>query len=174
MSLNGGIEIREARKEDLAGIFQIYNYEILNSTATFDQIPKTVVEQEEFFNQHDKLIYPIFVAERKAEKKDSTEIVGWGRLRPWSSRPSYSITSDFSIYVDSGHKGSGIGKLLLDKLIQHARTVNIRTLIAVITDENQGSIRFHEKAGFETVGILKQVGLKFGRLLDVRFMQLNV
>ena len=87
-------------------------------------------------------------------------------------REAYKFTVEHSVYVHENFHGKGIGKLLLQELIALAQKQNLHTMIAVIDAENQGSVAFHEKFGFKTVGIIKESGYKFDRWLDSVFMQL--
>lgn len=156
--------IRQATLEDLAAITEIYNEAILNTVATFDTQPKTLEEQEIWFADHGPR-YPILVAER-----DSI-IVGWASLTKWSDRCAYSDTAEASLYIKEREQGKGIGRKLLEAIIREGQEAGLHTVIARIAEGNEASIHLLESMGFEHIGIMKEVGKKFGKLLDVRIMQ---
>jgi L-amino acid N-acyltransferase YncA len=156
--------IRPAEKKDIAAIAEIYNESVLNSTATFDTEPKTAEQQTEWFESHDEK-HPVISAEFQGE------IIGWASLSPWSDRPAYSKTAEISIYVKKEFRNRGYGKKLMDKLIEDGETAGLHTIIARIADGNEVSIKLHEEYGFKQIGIMKEVGEKFGKVIDVYLMQ---
>ena len=156
--------IRKANSEDLGAITAIYNEAILNTVATFDTESKIREEQKTWFENHGSK-NPILVAEQEEV------IVGWASLSKWSDRCAYSDTAELSLYVKAEHQGKGIGKKLLNAIIHDGKKVGLHSVIARITEGNKESIHLHETAGFFHIGIMKEVGLKFGKRLDVYFMQ---
>jgi len=156
--------IRRATSNDLGAITEIYNEAILKTVATFDTEPKTLEEQMVWFANHD-LKYPVLVAER------SRHVLGWASLSTWSDRCAYSDTAELSIYVGEAHRGKGIGRRLLEEIIQKGRKAGIHTVIARVSEGNEASIHLLESLGFEHIGVMREVGRKFGRLLDVHLMQ---
>ncbi|UCF69780.1 MAG: N-acetyltransferase [candidate division WOR-3 bacterium] len=159
------ISIRDATVDDLHAITEIYNEAIRKTIATFDTEPKTYDEQKTWLNEHGPK-NPIIIAE------DSGVIVGWASLSKWSDRCAYSDTAEISLYVREDHQAKGIGRKLLDAIVLAGRRAGLHTVIARIAEGNETSVHLHESAGFEHVGIMKEVGRKFGRLLDVHIMQL--
>jgi L-amino acid N-acyltransferase YncA len=158
-------EIRIASENDLSSITEIYNDAILNTTATFDTQPKSPSQQEEWFKKHiDK--YTIIVA------LEDDIIVGWASLSPWSGKCAYSNTADIAVYIKEGFRGKGIGKNLVKKLLQKAPESGLHTAIVKICSENEVSLNLFKKLGFENIGIMKEVGYKFGKVLDVHLMQI--
>jgi phosphinothricin acetyltransferase len=109
---------------------------------------------------------PVLVA---AEGADVVGFCSYGPFRAW---PGYIYTVEDSIYVAAGRRGKGIGSQLLAALIERARGQKLHAMIAGIEAENTVSIRLHQKHGFVAVGQLKEVGYKFGRWLDLAFLQL--
>ena len=99
-------------------------------------------------------------------------VVGFGYYSEFRFREAYRFTVEHSVYVANGFHGNGIGKLLMEKLIALAKVQKLHTMIAVIDAENQSSVEFHEKFGFETVGVIKESGFKFDRWLHSVIMQL--
>ena len=156
--------IRPAELSDVAAIAEIYNEAILTSTATFDTEPKTVEERTQWLHSHEAR-HPVLVAVFEGK------VVGWSSLTRWSDRPAYDVTAETSFYVRSAHRGRGIGRKLKDAIIREARRLGYHSLIARVTEGSRESIHLNESAGFVHVGTLKEVGKKFGRLLDVHIMQ---
>jgi phosphinothricin acetyltransferase len=162
------VTIRMAREEDLAGIHVIYNEQVLHGTASFDTEPRTPEAQLEWFRKWPSDRYPIIVAERQVR------IVGWGRLSPWSDRKAYNRTVENSVYVHRDCRGQGIGKLVLRELIVMARAARLGVIVARIAQGNPESLALHKAHGFEEIGVMRRVGEKFGRLLDVHMLELHL
>ena len=161
------MKIRPAHPADLPGILEIYNEAVLNTTATYDYEPRTLEHRVTWYEEHVKNNYPIFVAQDETER-----IVGWSALNPFHARMGYRFTTENSVYVAADMRGRGIGKLLMPPLIQGARDRGLHAILGAIDAENQISLRLHASFGFEKVAHLKQVGFKFGRWLDVVYMEL--
>ena len=102
---------------------------------------------------------------------DGEDVLGWGSLSPFRTKAAYRYTTENSVYVREDQRGNGIGRLLLARLVAVASENGFRTVIARIAGDNPVSVRLHERQGFETVGIEREVGHKFGRWLDVVVMQ---
>lgn len=162
------INIQKATLSDVNSILVIVNDAILNTTAIYDYDLRTCEEQREWFLLKEKNNFPVFVAEL------NNEIVGFGTYDSFRSKVGYRFTVEHSVYVKEGFAGKGIGKLLLEQLITTAKSENYHVMIGVIDATNENSIRFHEKFGFESIGILKEVGFKFNRWLDANLMQLKL
>lgn len=159
------LTIRRAELSDAAAIADIYNEAILTTTATFDTETKTEAERTLWLQSHDER-HPVLVAVVEGE------VVGWASLTKWSERRAYDDTAETSFYVRSSHRGRGIGRKLKQAIIDEARRLRFHTLIARVAEGSQESIHLNESAGFTHVGTLKEVGRKFGRILDVHIMQL--
>ena len=158
------VTIRKATLNDIKAITEIYNEAILNTTATFDTDIKTNKEQKKWFENHGKN-NPIIVAEYNGN------IVGWAALSKYSTRCAYSNTAEISLYVRNQNQGEGIGKKLMKSIIKKGEKTSLHAIIARITDGNEKSIHLHKLVGFEYIGTMKQVGYKFGKLLNVCLMQ---
>jgi phosphinothricin acetyltransferase len=156
--------IRLARPEDAPALAAIYNHAVLETTATFDTEPKDAAERTRWLAAHDAA-HPVTVAEVDGR------VVGWASLTRWSDRCAYDSTAETSFYVEPASQGRGIGRALLADLVERGRAAGLHALLARITTESQPSIRLHRALGFEPVGTMRQVGRKFGRLLDVEVMQ---
>ena len=158
------VTTRRAAVSDLEAITQIYNEAILTTTATFDMEPKSLAERKGWFESHDER-HPVLVAIVDGE------VVGWASLSQWSERRAYDDTAETSFYVRSTHRGRGIGRRLKEAIIEEARRLGFHTLIARIAEGSNESLHLNSSVGFVHVGTLKEVGRKFGRLLDVHIMQ---
>jgi phosphinothricin acetyltransferase len=159
------IEIRTATQEDQRAVLDIYNEAVTNTTATFDTDLRTYEKQLMWFAAHKKN-HPIIVAE--IEK----QIVGWASLSPWSDRCAYDTTVEVSVYVHKDFRAKGIGSKLLEWVTLEGKKVGNHTVLSRITQGNESSIHIHEKYGYRHVGVMKEVGFKFGKFLDVHMMQL--
>ena len=158
------VKIRKAKLKDLEGITKIYNEAIQKTVATFDTEIKSLQEQKIWVEDHGSK-NPIMVAEQ------NKIIVGWASLSKWSDRCAYSDTAEISLYVTEKYQGKGIGKKLMVSIINEGRKSGLHAIIARITQGNKLSIHLHEKFGFKHVGIMKEVGQKFGKRLDVYLME---
>lgn len=160
------IQIRPYQTEDTQAILDLINHQILHSTALYDYNIRTFEQQQTILEEKISKNFPVIVAELDGQ------VAGFGMYSEFRFREAYKFTVEHSVYVNEGFHGKGIGKLLLEELITLARKQKRHTMIAVIDAENQGSVAFHEKFGFKTVGIIKESGYKFDRWLDSVFMQL--
>ena len=160
------IAIRPYQTEDTQAILDIINYNILHSTALYDYNIRTYEQQKAILDDKLAKNFPVIVAEADGQ------VVGFGMYSEFRFREAYKFTVEHSVYVANDYHGKGIGNLLLAELITLAKVQKLHTMIAVIDAENQGSVSFHEKFGFKTVGIIKESGYKFNRWLHSVFMQL--
>jgi phosphinothricin acetyltransferase len=159
------ITIRRATLQDADAIAAIYNEAVQNSTATFDTESKTEEDRREWLESHDDR-HPVLVAECDGQ------IVGWASLSKWSDRPAYADTAESSFYVSEQHRGRGIGRALKVRMIEEARQAGLHTILARVAEGSAASLHLNEALGFERVGTMREVGLKFGRRLDVHLLQL--
>jgi L-amino acid N-acyltransferase len=164
-SSNLAIKLRPAMEPDLKAINDIYNYYVLESTCTYQEEPELLSDRQKWFHNHGQN-FPATVAEY------NEQIVGWSSLSPYHQRSAYRHTVENSIYVCHDRHRHGIGSLLLQDLIQKARALDYRAIIAGIDADQASSIALHAKYNFQHVGHLQQVGFKFGRWLDVIYMEL--
>jgi L-amino acid N-acyltransferase YncA len=160
-----GVSIRLVEPRDAEVLQAIYNREVLESTVTFDMVPRTLDEQRSWIAEHSGA-YPALVA----LDGDAT-VVGFGSLSPYRPRPAYAPTVEDSVYVHHEHRGQGHGRLLLEELVQRATDHGFHTVIARIVGHHDASIGLHARCGFEHAGTEREVGRKFGRWLDVVLMQ---
>jgi L-amino acid N-acyltransferase YncA len=160
------IKIRPYQISDAETIVGILNYYILNSTALYDYEVRTTEQQQAIFDDKIKKGFPVIVA------TIDDAVVGFGYYSEFRFREAYKFTVEHSVYVAPDEHGKGIGKIVLQNLINLAKQQKLHTMIAVIDAENESSINFHEQFGFETVGTIKESGFKFDRWLHSVFMQL--
>jgi L-amino acid N-acyltransferase YncA len=164
MTIAGEVRIRRAQAADVPAITDIYNEAILKTTATFDTEPKTIAERTKWLESHGER-HPILVA------IVDDQVVGWASLTSWSERPAYINTAETSFYVGSAHRGRGVGRRLKAAIIEEAFRLGFHTLIARVAEGSDASLHLNESAGFVYVGLLREVGFKFGKLLGVHIMQ---
>ncbi|MBL8862145.1 MAG: N-acetyltransferase [Planctomycetes bacterium] len=160
------VTIRLATPADVAGIFAIYDHEVLHGTATAQTVPFTPDEREAWFARHAPDLHPLVVA-----SEADGFVAGWAGLSPWSPRQAYRRAAESSVYVHRARHGRGIGRaLMVDLLARALRDTPVRLVIARPTEDNAASIRLHEALGFQTVGVLRNVMEKFGELRHVRIL----
>ena len=160
------ISIREAREADLPHLLAIYNQVILTTTSVYSYQPQTMEARKAWYADKLATGYPVFVAEEEGT------VIGFSSYGPFRAWPAYKYTIENSVYVTEGQRGKGIGKLLIQPLIQSAHSRGYHAIIAGIDSNNDSSIRLHASFGFIKVAHFKQVGYKFGRWLDLTFMEL--
>jgi phosphinothricin acetyltransferase len=160
-------EIRDARAEDLPDIREIYNHYVRNSVVTFDEDEMTLKEWRSKFAYLVKLDMPFIVAE-----SPSGQVLGYALVTPWKQKKAYRYTVENSIYLGPASTGKGLGRALLDELLQRSTAAGIKEVIAVIADSGaDASIALHERFGFEEVGRMGKVGFKFNRWLGTVLLQ---
>ena len=159
------IKIRPYQIEDAPILLEIINYNILNATALYDYEPRTLENQVVILEEKLSKGFPVIVA------TENEMVVGFGYYSEFRFREAYKFTVEHSVYAHPNHLGKGIGKSILENLILLAKAQKLHTMIGVIDAENQSSIAFHKKFGFEIVGTIKESGFKFNRWLHSVFMQ---
>jgi L-amino acid N-acyltransferase len=159
--------VRQATPEDIGAITAIYNHAILNSTATFDIQTKTDADMAIWLANHNEK-YCVIVAEI------ASQVIGWASLTRYSDRTAYDRTAEFSIYLHPDFIGKKLSKPLMNACLQQGKQHGVKAVLARITQGNEISIKLHEDFGFFMVGTLKQVGVKFNKILDVHLMQLLI
>lgn len=154
--------IRTAQESDLPALLDIYNYEIANTTATFDMKERTLEERRGWFDAHNVENHPLIVGEICGQ------VVGYASLSPYRLLEAYRETVELSVYVDRRFRGRGIGKKLMQAILDDARSrKDVHCVVSVITATNETSIRLHEQFGFRFCGAIHEVGQKFGKRLDI-------
>ncbi|HVS71999.1 MAG TPA: GNAT family N-acetyltransferase [Phycisphaerae bacterium] len=160
------LEIRPAAAADLETINDIYNHYVLHSTCTYQEEPSTRAQRAAWFAEHDEQ-HPVTVA----TVGDTGTVVGWASLSRFHGRCAYRFTVEDSLYVHPDHHRRGIGRALLVDLLERAGRLGHRQVIAVISADQLPSLALHRALGFTDAGCLRGVGFKFGRWLDVAYLQ---
>jgi L-amino acid N-acyltransferase len=160
------ITVRPAEEKDLPEILVIYNDIIVNTTAVYDYEPHTAAMRKQWWDTKKEQGFPVFVAEEEGR------VVGFSSIGPLRAWAAYKYSVENSIYVATDVRGKGVGKLLMRPLIDAARKLEMHTILAGIDASNEASIRLHEWFGFKEVAHFKEVGYKFDRWLDLKFLQL--
>jgi phosphinothricin acetyltransferase len=159
------LTIRKAGIQDLRAITEIYNQAVLHTTATFDTGTKTVEEQRVWFDKHGAK-YPVLVAD------EDKKVLGWASLSTYSDRCAYADTAEASVYITEGRQHQGLGRQLSEAILKAGKDAKLHTIILRIAEGNEASLKLAKSLGFNDVGVMKEVGKKFGKLLDVYIMQL--
>jgi len=163
------VTLRLAEARDAEAVRAIYNPEVLESTVTFDLRARSLDEQLRWIAAHSGG-HPAVVAIAAGGNGDD-EVVAFGSLSPYRSRPGYSTTVEDSVYVRRDFQGRGIGRAVLDDLLRRATAHGFHSVIARIVGGHEASIALHRACGFEMVGTAREVGRKFNRWLDVVELQ---
>jgi L-amino acid N-acyltransferase YncA len=163
------LQIRPTTPADLPAITAIYRHAVLTGTATFELEPPDLAEMTRRYDALMSEGFPYIVATLDGV------VVGYAYAGPYRARPAYRFSVENSIYLDPAAQGKRIGTQLLQVLITESEKRGYRLMVAVIGDSaNAASIGVHTRAGFEMVGTLENVGLKFGRWLDTVIMQRTI
>jgi phosphinothricin acetyltransferase len=157
--------IRDATRNDLPQILAIYNDVVATSTAIYADRPATLDERVEWFEARVKRGYPVLVA------IEGERVLGFSSFGDWRAAAGYRHTVEHSVHVAGDSRGGGIGTKLVEALFPRAVAMNMHVMIGGIDATNEGSLRFHERLGFQRVARFKEVGQKFGRWLDLVFVQ---
>jgi L-amino acid N-acyltransferase len=157
--------IAAATRAQLPEILAIYNEVIRNTTAVYSDQEVTLEDREKWFDAKAAQGFPVLVA------ADSSGVVGFGTLGEFRAWPCYRHSVEHSVHVRPDRRRRGAGRALVLALIDAAAAMHKHVMIAGIDAENVTSISLHENLGFEVVGHFHEVGRKFGRWLDLKFMQ---
>jgi L-amino acid N-acyltransferase YncA len=160
------VKCRLAAMDDAEAIRTIYNREVVGSTVTFDMVPRSLEDQQQWLDEHSGA-HPAIVA-----VTDGGQVCGFGSLSPYRPRPAYRTTVEDSVYVDPRFQGQGVGRAVLSELVHLAGGHGFHAVIGRIVGGHEASIGLHRACGFEQIGTEKEVGRKFGKWLDVVLMQL--
>ena len=159
--------LRDATPADLPGILVIYNHIVETSTAIYLDDPVTLENRAAWLADRQGKGFPVLVA-----IGDGGQVLGYASYSEFRGAfPGYRLTVEHSVHVAEAARGMGLGKAMMRALLERAKAAGLHVMIGVIDAQNDISIRLHEKAGFRIVGRFDQIGTKFGRWLDVVFMQ---
>ena len=160
--------MRDASEADAPAITGLYNALIPMTTVTWTEDIDTVEHRVAWLHRQRDEGLPVLVAEVDGAVVGFTAYEYFRGEGKW---PGYRLTMELSIHVAESHWGRGVGRVLIDALVERARRAGVHVLVAAIDGANEASIRFHEHLGFEVVGRMPQTGTKFGRWLDLVLMQ---
>ncbi|HEY3655913.1 MAG TPA: GNAT family N-acetyltransferase [Steroidobacteraceae bacterium] len=160
--------VRDASRRDLAEILTIYNEVIRNSTAVYSEVEFTVAQGETWFATKAEQGFPFIVA------CDAAGVVGFGTFGDFRAWPCYRHSVEHSVHVRADSRGHGIGRALVAELIERAKAMQKHVMIAGIDADNAASIGLHQSLGFRVVGHFHEVGFKFGRWLDLVFLERTI
>ena len=161
-------QLRDALPADVPGILDIYNDAVRTTTAIWNETPVDLANRQAWFSARQAQQYPILVA------VDNDEVTGYASFGDWRPFEGFRYSVEHSVYVRNDQRGKGLGPRLMQALIERARSCGKHVMVAAIESGNLASIRLHERLGFVTTGQMPQVGIKFGRWLDLTFMQLTL
>ena len=157
--------MRPATEDDIPAITGIYNEVVANSAAVWTEKPDTEAERLAWMETRRGLGYPVLVT------TEGGDVVGYGSFGDFRAWPGYRYSVEHSVYIRADRRGRGLGHVIVDELVAAARALGKHVLIAGIDGGNEASIRLHARAGFVEVARMPQIGRKFGRWLDLVFMQ---
>ena len=160
-----GVTVRLVEPRDADATRAIYNREVAESTVTFDMVERSLEEQRAWVASHRGAHAAVVAVD------DDHTVLGFGSLSPYRSRPAYAPTVEDSVYVHREHRGQGVGRQLLEDLVERAREHGFHSVIARIVGGHAASIALHDRCGFEYAGTEREVGRKQSRWLDVVLMQ---
>jgi L-amino acid N-acyltransferase len=164
------VEIRDAVDADLPAILDMFNTLIPTDTVAWTDELDTLGNRQQWFAARHRRGFPVLVAQ------EGGDVVGWasyGDFRDTTRFPGYRWTVENTIFVREDHHLSGVGRALMDELLDRARAAGIHTMVAAVDATNQRSIRFHERLGFVEVARMPEVGRKFGRWLDLVLLKVH-
>jgi len=162
------MNIHDAREQDLAGILQIYNAAV-HTTAIWNDHEVDLDNRRAWHAERVAAGFPVLVA-----LDDAEQVLGYASYGPWRPHDGYRYSVEHSVYVRDGQRGAGLGRALMEALIERARSTGLHVMVGAIESENRGSIHLHQQLGFRHIGQMPQVGCKFGRWLDLTLMQLTL
>ena len=164
------LTLRPARASDAEPICLIYNQGIEDRVATLETELRTPAERREWMAARGAR-HPVIVAESAGEPTSVTSVVGWGSLNVFNARPAYQHVADFSVYVERGWRGQGVGHRLLERLVEMAREIGYHKMVLSTFPTNASGVRLYENLGFSHVGIYREQGMLDGRWVDTLIME---
>lgn len=173
--VESSVTVRDASTDDVPGILAIYNDVIATSTAVYREDPVTLDDRLQWFHARQAQSYPVLVAlatgASAQEATDDTGILGFASYGDFRTWPGYRFSVEHTVHIRADQRGRGVGTLLMRSLILRAVEQGKHVMIGGVDADNEASLRFHERLGFQRAAPLHQVGIKFGRWLDLVFVQ---
>lgn len=161
--------LRDAEPRDAEAIADIYNDAVRYTTAIWNETTVDAADRRDWMVARQAAGFPVIVAVDADDR-----VLGYASFGSWRPHDGYRHTVEHSVYVRADRRGEGLGQSLMRALIERARTLGIHVMIAAVDAANTGSVRMHERLGFSSVGTAREVGTKFGRWLDLTFLQLTL
>ncbi|WNN69819.1 N-acetyltransferase family protein [Kluyvera cryocrescens] len=162
------MSIRFATKEDCAAIAAIYNHAVINTAAIWNDKTVDTDNRIAWFEARQFGNFPVLVSE------ENGVVTGYASYGDWRNFDGFRHTVEHSVYIHPEYQGQGLGNVLLAALIEEAKRRGKHVMVAGIESQNHASLHLHAKHGFVATGQMPQVGTKFGRWLDLTFMQLQL
>ena len=163
------MQIRDAHAGDIEAITAIYNDAVSNTLAIWNERTVDAANRAAWLADRQRAGYPVLVA-----IDAQGTVAGYASFGDWRPFEGFRHTVEHSVYVRADRRGGGVGKALMGELIVRARGLGKHVMVAGIEAGNTGSIALHKQLGFEEVGLMRQVGTKFGAWLDLAFLQLQL
>ncbi|WP_321832493.1 N-acetyltransferase family protein [Thalassovita sp.] len=160
--------IRTATAADAQGLAEIYNHAVENTVAILNETLVDAENRAAWVAQRQSDGFPVLVAE------ENGQVIGYASYGPWRPFHGFRETVEHSVYVRDGQRGKGLGRQLMQALIDQAKADGLHMMVAAVTAGNDASIRLHEALGFEVTARMPQVGQKFGEWLELIFLQLRL
>ena len=170
------MEIRPATPDDLPAIRALYNARIPTTTTAWTEEPESLADREAWFAQRTARRDGVLVAVADGDGPTGT-VVGFAAYGPFRDDvkwPGYRFTAEHTVHVADEWHGRGVGRALIEGLLDHARAKGLHVMVAAVDGANEGSIRFHERLGFEVVARMPETGFKFGRWLELVLLQRTI
>jgi phosphinothricin acetyltransferase len=159
------MQLRDATPDDLPGILAIYNDVIATTTAVYTETLDDLAGRQAWFEARRRAGYPVLVAD------EAGGVVGFGSFGDWRAWPGYAATVEHSVHVDAACRGRGVGRAVVSALVERALGLGKHVILGAIDADNAASLALHERLGFERAGRHREVARKFGRWLDLVFVQ---
>ena len=160
--------IRDATEADLPTIMDIYNDAVASTTAIWNDVQVDLANRRGWFKARQARGFPVLVADVGGA------VAGYASYGDWRAFEGFRNTVEHSVYVHKDHRGSGIGRSLMQALVERAGQGGVHVMVACVEAGNAASIRLHESLGFRNVGTFSEVGVKFGRWLDLTCLELRI
>jgi phosphinothricin acetyltransferase len=165
------MRIRDATEQDMPAILEIYNEVIANTTAVYRELPAPLEERVAWWRARQASGYPVLVAVEDDGAADASTVLGFASFGEFRAWPCYRHTVEHSVHVRADRRRRGVGRALVTALFPLAAQLDKHVMIAGVDADNPVSIALHESLGFERVARFREVGRKFGRWLDLVFLQ---
>lgn len=164
------INIRPATLDDVGAINDLYNYEIANGVASFDEVEWPYERRLDWFERHQRDAQPVLVA----EDTSAGTVIGFSSLTLMSDKTGYRFTRENTVILRPDYHRMGIGRALMEALLAEARRAGLRLIVALVSSSNAASIELHRQLGYEVMGTLKNAGYKFGQWHSTVYLQLDL